>query len=74
MRVNHGSDAGPQTRRRTLEARPPRRSGLRLERVERVLPTSRHQWSRPATMRRWNSSTAMRSGTVTITPAPMIVP
>ena len=25
-------------------------------------------------MRRWNSSTAMRSGTVTITPAPMIVP
>ncbi len=25
-------------------------------------------------MQRWNSSTAMRSGTVTITPAPMIVP
>jgi hypothetical protein len=29
---------------------------------------------KPATMRRWKISTAMRSGTVTITPAAMMVP
>ena len=29
---------------------------------------------KPATMRRWKTSTAMRSGTVTITPAAIMVP